>query len=315
MFKGMLTVCLSLLMPVSLLAQAIVIKDYPVDKISSSIYVIHGPTAVPNEKNQGFMNNPGIVMTSKGVVVIDPGGAIEGGEMTLRAIKTLTNQPVVAVFNTHIHADHWFGNAAFTQAYPNIPVYGHQVTIDEGHATGEAWINTIKTLTMNDRHKKDIVVANQDVKNGDVITIGDTSFTIYHDAVTHTHSDIMISVNQGEAIFLGDNLFSGRLNQHAEGHIKKTWEAVEKAVAASKAKVIVPGHGKSGGMDMLKHALKVHKILYQSVQSQFEDDKSDFEMRPTVEPLLSDYKHWKEFDNLLGKMINKAFLEIEEADF
>jgi len=297
------------------MAQPIVIKDYPVDQLTKNVYVIHGPTAVPNEENQGFMNNPGIVITSKGVVVIDPGGAIEGGEMILRAIKRLTDKPVVAVFNTHIHADHWFGNAAILQTYPNIPVYGHKVVLDEGHATGEAWIDTVKNLTKSDHHKKDIVIANKAVKNGDVITIGQSSFTIYHDPISHTHSDIMISVNDGAVIFMGDNLFNGRLNPHSDGHIKKTWESVEKAVDASNAKIIVPGHGKSGGRDMLVHALNAHKILYQSVKAQFEDDKSDFEMRPTVEPLLSDYKQWEMFDGILGKVINKAFLEIEEADF
>ncbi len=314
MFKAVF-VSIFLLLPIVSLAQPIVIKDYPADKISSSVYVVHGPTAVPNEINQGFMNNPGIVMTSQGVVVIDPGGTVESGEMVLRAIKKLTDKPVVAVFNTHIHADHWFGNAAFTKAYPNVPIYGHQVTIDEAKTVGESWVGTIKALTKSDRLQSSVVGANHSVKHGDVINVGNTSFTIYHYGIAHSHSDIMIAVNGGEAIFMGDNLFNGRLNQHAEGHIKKTWNSVEKAVAAAHAKVIVPGHGKSGGKAMLKQALDAHKLLYQSVQIQFEDDKSDFEMRADVEAVLTDYKHWEEFDSLLGKVINKAFLEIEEADF
>lgn len=313
--KWLLVVVVGLFVSQSVNAETVVIKDYPADKISKSVYVIHGPTAVPNEANQGFMNNPGIVMTNKGVVVIDPGGAIEGGEMTLRVIKKLTDQPVVAVFNTHVHADHWFGNAAFTNKYPNIPVYGHQKTIDEAKSTGEAWISTIASLTKSNRHKKEIVTANKPVKHGDVITVGDTKFEIYNYPVTHTQTDIMVSVNDGEAIFMGDNLFNGRLNQHSQGHIKKTWEGVETAVNDSNAQVIVPGHGKSGDKDMLQFALNAHKLLYASVQKQYEDDVSDFEMRPAVEPVLNDYKHWEEFESLLGKVINKAFLEIEEADF
>lgn len=314
MFKAILA-SVFLLAPITLYAQAVIIKDYPVDKISPSVYVLHGPTAIPNRINQGFMNNPGIVMTSKGVVVIDPGGVIESGEMVLRAIKKLTDKPVVAIFNTHIHADHWYGNAAITKAYPNIPIYGHQVTIDEASTVGKSWIGIVKALTEIDHLKVEIVGANKAVKHGDVIKLGDTSFTIYHYGIAHTHSDIMIAVNGGEAIFMGDNLFNGRLNQHAEGHIKKTWESVEKAVEASNAQVIVPGHGQSGGKDMLKHSLDVHKLLYQSVQAQFEDDKSDFEMRPTVEAVLADYSLWDQYALLLGKVINKAFLEIEEADF
>lgn len=316
MFKTIIiTAVFLLLTPLSSLAEPIVIEDYPIDKISPSVYVIHGPTTVPNEFNQGFMNNPGIVMTSKGVVVIDPGSVIEAGEMVLRVIKKMTHLPVIAVFNTHVHADHWFGNDAITKAYPNIPIYAHQVTIDEANEIGQAWINTLRNLTHSNKHKNTIKTANTSVNNGDVINIGDTSFKIYHDAVTHTHSDIMIAVNGDEAIFLGDNLFNGRLNPHEDGHIKKTWESVEKVVEITQAKVIVPGHGKSGGRSMLAFALKAHKLLYQSVQTQFEEDVSDFEMRPMVEPVMGDYKHWDAFDSQLGKVINKAFLEIEEAEF
>ncbi|MGB5729845.1 MAG: MBL fold metallo-hydrolase, partial [Thiogranum sp.] len=49
------------------------VPDYPADRIAENIYVIHGPLELPNPKNQGFMNNPGFVVTSKGVVILDPG--------------------------------------------------------------------------------------------------------------------------------------------------------------------------------------------------------------------------------------------------
>ncbi len=315
MYFSVFVVLLCVFAPVSLWAQSVVIKDYPVDKVSPNVYVLHGPTAVPNADNQGFMNNPGFVITSKGVVVIDPGSVVEAGEMTLRAIKSITAKPVVAIFNTHIHADHWFGNEAIARVYPDIPIYAHQATLDEAQTVGEAWVHTVKSLTKINQLEGNVQTANQAVNNGDIIQIGETTFTIYHDTISHTNSDIMIAVNGDEAIFLGDNLFNGRLNAHTEGHIKKTWESVEKAVETSKAKIIVPGHGQTGDKNMMNFALKAHKLLYQSVKSQYEDDVSDFEMRPTVESLLSDYKQWDEFDNLLGKVINKAFLEIEEADF
>jgi len=48
--------------------------DYPVTPVTGKVHVIYGPLEEPDEKNQGFRNNPGIVLTSAGVVVIDPGG-------------------------------------------------------------------------------------------------------------------------------------------------------------------------------------------------------------------------------------------------
>ncbi len=296
------------------MANTVVVPDYPVDKIAANVYIIHGPLSVPNASNKGFMNNPGIVLTTKGVVVIDPGATIETGEMVLRAIKKLTNKPVIAVFNTHQHADHWFGNAAINKAYPNAIIYAHEITVNDAPDIGKDWVVTLKDLTKLNHLQTKVVGAHKTVKHGDVISIGDTQFSIFHYGVTHTHSDIMVAVDN-KAVFMGDNLFNGRLNAHSAGHIKKTWQAVEKVVADVQPKMIVPGHGQSGDLTMLKYALDVHKLLYQSVREQYENDIEDFEMRAEVEKKIADYKSWEGFDQQLGRVINKAYLEIEEADF
>ena len=39
--------------------------DYPLAKITERVYVLHGPNEMPNKQNQGFMNNPGFVLTKK----------------------------------------------------------------------------------------------------------------------------------------------------------------------------------------------------------------------------------------------------------
>ena len=39
------------------------LDSYQADKISDHVYVIHGPTELPNETNEGFMNNPAFVLT------------------------------------------------------------------------------------------------------------------------------------------------------------------------------------------------------------------------------------------------------------
>ncbi len=57
------------------------IPDYPAWKQSEHVYVIQGPTELPNPGNKGFMNNPVIVLTSKGAVIIDPGSSLYSGRM------------------------------------------------------------------------------------------------------------------------------------------------------------------------------------------------------------------------------------------
>ncbi|MBC8519003.1 MAG: hypothetical protein H8D24_01155 [Gammaproteobacteria bacterium] len=53
-----------------------VVRDYPFEQVAENTWVIHGPLGVPNVENQGFMNNPGIVITDAGVVIVDPGSSV-----------------------------------------------------------------------------------------------------------------------------------------------------------------------------------------------------------------------------------------------
>ena len=73
--------------------------DYPLTRLTDRVYVIHGPNEAPTKANQGFRNNPVIVLTSAGTVVIDPGSSVYIGKMVLKKALGLSNKPVVAVFN------------------------------------------------------------------------------------------------------------------------------------------------------------------------------------------------------------------------
>jgi glyoxylase-like metal-dependent hydrolase (beta-lactamase superfamily II) len=38
------------------------------------------------------------------------------------AAEKITNKPIVAVFNTHVHGDHWLGNQAIVERYPAVKI-------------------------------------------------------------------------------------------------------------------------------------------------------------------------------------------------
>ncbi len=84
-------------------------SDFPhsFEKVAKNTWVMHGPRELPNPQNKGFMNNPGIVKTSAGLVIIDPGSTLQVGENVLAEVKKISDEDIVAVFNTHVHGDHW----------------------------------------------------------------------------------------------------------------------------------------------------------------------------------------------------------------
>jgi len=82
------------------------LEQLELTRIADGTYAIHGMLALPDKDNKAFISNNGVVITDHGVVIIDTGGSFQVGEMIVKKIKALTDKPVVAVFNTHIHGDH-----------------------------------------------------------------------------------------------------------------------------------------------------------------------------------------------------------------
>lgn len=96
-----------------------VVRPYPAQQVSADTYVIHGPQGVPSIANQSFMNKPAWVITADCIVLIDPGSSVQTGRMVVAQLRKTTSKPVTYVFNTHVHGDHWLGNQAILEAWPN----------------------------------------------------------------------------------------------------------------------------------------------------------------------------------------------------
>ena len=94
------------------------VGNFEFEPIADNVYVMHGPLSMPNKQNQGFMNNPAIIEGQNGLILIDPGSSLLVGDKILEEVARVSSKPVIAVFNTHIHGDHWLGNQAVKRAYP-----------------------------------------------------------------------------------------------------------------------------------------------------------------------------------------------------
>lgn len=288
--------------------------SYTADKVAEGIYVIHGPLGMPNPENQGFMNNPGFVITSAGVVIVDPGASVQAGEMVLGHVRKITDQPVVAVFDTHVHGDHWLGNQAVQEAYPDALIYGHPKMIsrvEEGD--GITWMERMLELTKGATAGTRVVNASKPVDDKAEIKIGDVTFRIMHNGKAHTDNDIMLLLSERGVIFLGDNAGHGRILRQT-GAFQGNIEALNLALATD-AKVFIPGHGKTAGPIAASSYRDYLKTLYDGVNEYFEEDIPDFEIKPKLQARLAKWKDWEGFDNLMGNHVSQAYLEIEEAAF
>ena len=287
-----------------------------VRKITEHVYIAHGPQAFPNPQTAGYMNNPGFILTRDGVVVVDPGSSVQIGRRLLQSIRSVTGKPIVAAFNTHVHGDHWLGNQAIRESFPQATIYSHQRMLEHVEAgAGEEWIDLFSRLTDGATDGTKVTKPDIGLEGGEVIPIGDLSFRIIHTGKAHSDNDIMIELPADSVLFTGDIVTNRRIQsaRPADSDIFGQIHAVEVALATN-SRWYLPGHGQSGGQEIVEQQLEFLQRLLSSVQRYYDQGMSDFEMVELVKKDLSAYSDWYNFDEL-GRVIAHIYLKVEEKAF
>lgn len=293
------------------------LSDVSLIEVSDQIYVLHGIQAMPDRKNAGMISNTGVVLTKSGVVIIDSGGSYAIGRLIVQKVKQLTDKPILAVFNSHVHGDHWLGNSAIRESYPEARFYAHKKAIKRLQS-GDAviWRDIINQMVGDISSGPTDVLPDEALEGGDVLNIDDLVLNVHHTGHAHTDSDIMIESPRNRLLFTGDIVEYGRLvssdvpqDFDAKGQI----EAI-KYILTLPVDVFVPGHGETGGREIPKAAMAFLQALYESVERHYEAGLADYEMKEKVSADLSAFSEWFNFDQL-RRMISFVFQQVESADF
>ena len=289
--------------------------SYQAEQVSASTWVIHGPLANPTPENQGFMNNPAFIVGDGGVIVIDAGGTVQVGDMVLQQISQVTDLPVVATFATHIHGDHWLANQAIADTYPDAVHYAHPLMIQQAReGEGQAWVDLLHSLTEGASAGTRFLTPDRETDEGQNLTIAGKTFSIYHDPVAHTDTDIAIRFNEESVLFLGDTVMNRRLGRLDDGNFKGLQAFLERMLELEVA-VYVPGHGRSGDRQIVEKFQRLVETIYTTAAEEYENGLSDFEIKPLVLEKLGDNIDWVDLDESLGKFVSLAYLEAEEDAF
>src|SRR5689334_5005724 len=82
--------------------------------------------------------------SERGVVVVDTHGSTVAGRAVMDDLRRLGAGAVHAVVNTHWHWDHAFGNAAFREQDPDLPIHAHERAAawlaERGEETKARWL-------------------------------------------------------------------------------------------------------------------------------------------------------------------------------
>lgn len=293
--------------------------DIKPERLSEHVWMIYSKDGFPTPENQGMMANIVFVVTSQGVVVLDSGGSLQIGEMAIRMIKTVTHQPVVAVFNSHYHGDHWLGNHAFVKHYgASLPIYSLQANIDKLKGTeGNLWLSLMERWTNQATMGTQVVIPNRATEHGKTFKFGDVTFKMHFYGTAHTPSDLSIEVVQDKVTYVGDIAMGNRIANMDDGSYVGTFKYYEAIEKAAPGHVWVPGHGRPS-QTLLKEYGTFMRGIYEPSLKAVEDGHGVEVARANVlkDPRVAPHiKTMAGFDSNIGKYVSLAYLEAEKLAF
>ena len=291
-------------------------KSYQFEQFVDNVYVMIGDLGYPSSQTINLTINVGLIVGKNGLIVIDSGGSKAIGKKIIEQIKRISDKPVVALFNTTIHSDHWLGNDAFIQAYPDIKIYGNFALIHRlNQGGGQLWFDRLHNLIPKQLDDTKMVYPSYPVPSR-ALLIDSEEFQVF--GVLRGEgldTNIVIYHTQTAVFFLGELLTVNRLGEMDEGMSVANTIKVLKEFMWMGSGYAVPGHGKSGEMNSTARPyLEYLTLLHQLVSRAYKKEILSYELREELIEEFDDYQDWVNFDLNIGRNMTRVYSEIEEQD-
>jgi len=225
-------------------------KRYPqskakmtLQKVSKHVYYIQGRAGAATE-HSGFISNAGVIITPKGIVIVDALGSPSLARQMLQKIREVSDKPILKVITTHYHADHIYGLQVFKDMNVEVVAPAGTWTYLASQNSKDLLISRRMTLgPWINKHTR-LVKPDKIISKETTMTIGGVELTLNYIGSAHSDGDLTVYVKNDKVLLSGDLIFEGRvpyIGTDDTGH----WLKTLKAMKTSGLAVLVPGHGKA----------------------------------------------------------------------
>lgn len=206
------------------------------EAVADNVYAVIGSTEHFTMRNGGNIANCGFIITTEGALVIDTGPTALYGEQLRALVERIGGKPIVRVYNTHHHPDHFLGNQAFSDV-PIVALAGTRRAMVE---QAEAFSDNLYRLLGTWMKGTVPHLPASDLRPG-VETIGGRRIETFA-LGGHTTEDLVLLDQQSGVMFAGDLVFNARAPTTPNADID-AWLAALETLAAIPFEYLVPGHG------------------------------------------------------------------------
>ena len=197
---------------------------------------------------QGFGGNIGLLLTDAGIVVVDA----EYPQLTdklMAKIRSLSDQPLRYLVDTHFHWDHVGGNAGLAKAGAKIIASPETIRhIKEEQGSGRA--------PPGQYPPDPLLLPTIEVKSRRTLRMGAEIVEIYHIRHAHTDGDLIVRFVRADVIHTGDAFFNGfypYIDVAHGGSIDQAIAFCDQLYALATPRTrIIPGHGEVTNREYIK---------------------------------------------------------------
>jgi quinoprotein relay system zinc metallohydrolase 2 len=280
-------------------------------RIADGAYVFFGAQEDASPANGGAIANVGFVVGQRCVAVIDTGGTPLQGEQLRGAVRSITDRPVCAVINTHMHPDHVYGNAAFRGGPPPAAdLIGHEHLAPAMSARRETYARAQQRTLGELAGATELVGPTVAVAPGHprALELGGRTLEVRAWRTAHTDNDLTVFDPVSGTLWAGDLLFAGRIPV-IDGSLVG-WLAVLDEIEKMDPRRIVPGHGPVG--DWKTDLAAQRRYLLALARDTREAIRAHRPMAQAMEQAAAGERgRWLLFDEYHRRNIAAAYAELE----
>lgn len=269
---------------------------------------------------QGHCNNGWVVLDDY-VLVVDANFP-SGAKLVLPKIQGITKKPIRFAFDTHHHGDHAYGNQVWADA--GAILVAHSGVLEEmkkyetalfGGAPGR-WEDAAKGRpdVAESKLKAPSLLYNKDL----ILDDGKTRVELLHFGVAHTRGDGFAWLPKESILFTGDACVNGPFNYVGDGSITDWIDTLERAKQL-KPKIVCPGHGPTGGPEMLDNQQAYFKAVHAAVKKLVDAKKTPEQAKAEVERIKGEIDKQEPIRKYLSasfpQHVEKVYVELGGKPF
>ena len=278
------------------------------EKLAENVYALIGPLTNRDPVNLGNNANFGVIVTTDGVVLIDPGATYRGAQMIQTAIDNITNQPVKWVINSGGQDHRWLGNGYFRERGAKI-IASENAISDQKTRTRDQ-LNGLYTLVGAEGVAGTTpVYADESFRDKQLLTPGGTRIEIYHSGPAHTPGDSFVWLPKHDIVFAGDIVYTDRMLGIGSQSQHLGWIGAFEAMQKLQPGIVVGGHGNPASLSKATSETYDYLVFLRKAVQKFMDEGNGMEEIGIIDQAR--FSYLENYDALKGRNAQRVYEELE----